>query len=138
HIALELQTLAGSEVARGLTRSTEDRGVYNVVYQYVQPDLGLEAGKVACELLNALIYKDEFPGYDFEAELERLILLAERLAYGPSTKALVDEAERREIPVIRLDPRRSLVQMGYGRYQKRVWATVTSETSDIAVDIAGN
>ncbi|MEX2426022.1 MAG: hypothetical protein WD401_04580, partial [Thermomicrobiaceae bacterium] len=41
HIALELQTLAGSEVARGLTRSTGEYGVYNVVYQYIQPDLGM-------------------------------------------------------------------------------------------------
>jgi cyanophycin synthetase len=138
HVALELQTLAGSEVNRGLTRSTDDRGVYNVVYQYVQPDLGMAAGRAACDLLNSLVYKEDNPDYNFENELERIILIAERLAYGPSTKALVDEAERREIPVIRLDPRLSLVQMGYGRYQKRVWATVTSETSDIAVDIAGD
>ena len=138
HVALEMQTLAGSEVNRGLTRSTDERGVYNVVYQYVQPDLGLAAGTAACALLNALIYKDEYPDYDFQTELEKIILMAEELAYGPSTKALVDEAERRGIPVIRLDPGRSLVQMGYGRYQKRIWATVTSETSDIAVDIAGD
>lgn len=138
HVALELQTLAGSEVNRGLTRSTDERGVYNVVYQYVQPDLGMAAGEAACELLNAIIYKHQYKDYSFEQEMERVILLAERLAYGPSTKALVDEAERREIPVIRLDPRRSLVQMGYGRYQKRVWATVTSESSDIAVDIASD
>jgi cyanophycin synthetase len=137
HIALELQTIAGSEVGRGLTRSTEEHGVYNVVYQYIQPDLGMEAGKLAVRFVNWVIYKDD-PTFSFEEELEELIRIAERLAYGPSTKALVEEAERRGIPVIRLDPSRSLVQMGYGIYQRRVWATVTSETSDIAVDIAGN
>jgi cyanophycin synthetase len=137
HIALELQTLAGSEVARGLTRSTGEYGIYNVVYQYVQPDLGMEAGKLAIRFVNWLIYKDD-PEFSFEEEFEELILVAERLAYGPSTKALVEEAERRGIPVIRLDPSRSLVQMGYGIYQKRIWATVSSETSDIAVDIASN
>ena len=57
---------------------------------------------------------------------------------GPSTGAIVSEAERRNIPVIRLDPRRSLVQLGHGVYQKRIWATVTSETSNIAVDTASN
>ena len=137
HIALELQTLAGSDVGRGLTRSTTERGVYNVVYQYVQPDLGMTAGQTGVRLLNALIY-DNDPEFDYQTELDRIIRVAERLAYGPSTKALVDEAERREIPVIRLDPRRSLVQLGYGVYQKRVWATVTSSTSNIAVDLAGN
>jgi cyanophycin synthetase len=137
HIALELQTLAGSEVSRGLTRSTDERGVYNVIYQYGQADVGLAAGQTAARLLNWLIYNDD-PDFSYQAQLEHLIRLAERLAYGPSTKALVDEAERRGIPVIRLDPRRSLVQMGHGVYQKRIWATVTSETSDIAVDIASN
>lgn len=137
HIALELQTIAGSEVNRGLTRSTGEYGVYNVVYQYIQPDLGLEAGKLAIRFVNWLIDRDD-PDFSFEEELEELIKLAERLAYGPSTKALVEEAERRGIPVIRLDPNFSLVQMGYGIYQRRVWATVTSGTSDIAVDIAGN
>ncbi|MDQ3547330.1 MAG: cyanophycin synthetase, partial [Chloroflexota bacterium] len=137
HIALELQTLAGSDGSRGLTRSTDDRGIYNVVYQYAQQDLGIAAGELGVRLLNSLIYTDD-PDFDYQHELERLIRLAERLAFGPSTKALVDEAERRGVPVIRLDPRRSLVQLGYGVYQKRVWATVTSETSNIAVDLAAN
>ncbi len=137
HIALELQTIAGSEVGRGLTRSTGEYGVYNVVYQYIQPDLGMEAGKLAIRFVNWMVHQDD-PDFVFEEELEELIRIAERLAYGPSTKALVEEAERRGIPVIRLDPSRSLVQMGYGVYQRRIWATVTSETSDIAVDIAGN
>lgn len=137
HVALELQTIAGSEVNRGLTRSTGEHGVYNVVYQYVQPDLGKAAGEMAVRFVNWLVYKDD-PEFSFEEEIEEIIRLAERLAYGPSTKALVEEAERRGIPIIRLDPSRSLVQMGYGIYQRRVWATVTSETSDIAVDVASN
>src|SRR5437762_1526853 len=74
HVALELQTLAGSEVARGLTRSTDERGVYNVVYQYVQPDLGLAAGQAGVRLLNWLVYHDD-PEFSFERELERLTRL---------------------------------------------------------------
>jgi cyanophycin synthetase len=138
HVALELQNLAGAEVVRGKTRGTGERGVYNVVYQYEQEDVGLAAGRLAVRLLNHLIYKTE-PGFDFVAELEeKVILVAERLAYGPSTGAIVSEAVRRGIPVLRLDPRRSLVQLGHGAYQKRFWATVTSTTANIAVDIAGN
>lgn len=138
HVALELQNLAGAEVVRGKTRGTGERGVYNVVYQYVQEDVGLAAGRLAVRLLNHLIYKTE-PGFDFVTELEeQVIRVAERLAYGPSTGAIVTEAERRGIPVLRLDPRRSLVQLGHGAYQKRFWATVTSSTANIAVDIAGN
>lgn len=131
HVALELQNLAGSEVARGLTRSTDVTGVYDVVYQYHQRDLGLAAGELARRLLNSIIYQDN-PDFDFVAELEQLIRLAERLDYGPSTRALVDEAERRSIPVMRLDENYSLVQLGHGVHQQRIWATTTSQTSNIA------
>jgi cyanophycin synthetase len=138
HVALEFQNLAGAEVARGKTRGTGERGVYNVVYEHQQEDVGLAAGKLGVRLLNHLIYDSE-PDFDFQNELEeQVIRLAERLAYGPSTGAIVSEAERRNIPVLRLDPKRSLVQLGHGMYQKRVWATVTSETSNISVDIAAN
>ena len=73
--------------------------------------------------------------FDFAAELERLIRLAERPAFGPSTQALIDEAVSRDIPFIRLD-RHSLVQLGQGVHQQRIRATMTSQTSAIAVDIA--
>ena len=35
HVALELQELAGMKAGFGRTRETGDRGVYNVVYEYV-------------------------------------------------------------------------------------------------------
>lgn len=138
HVALELQNLAGAEVVRGKTRSTNERGVYNVIFQYEQEDVGLAAGQLALRLLNSIIYHSE-PDMDFVKEHEeKVIRVAERLAYGPSTGSIVQEAVRRGIPHLRLDPRRSFVQLGHGKYQKRIWATVTSETPNIAVDVASN
>lgn len=138
HIAIELQNLAGADVSRGKTRSTGERGVYNVIFQYEQEDVGLAAGTLALRLLNHLIYGTE-SDFDFVHEHEEnVIKLAARFAYGPSTGAIVQEANRRGIPVLRLDSRRSLVQLGHGKYQRRIWATVTSDTANIAVDIAGN
>ena len=66
--------------------------------------------------------------FDFLAELERLIRLAERRAFGPSTQAIIDEAASRDIPWIRLNEA-SLVQLGQGKYQQRIRATMTSKTS---------
>src|SRR3954471_7070852 len=138
HVTLEIQNLAGAEVTRGKTRGAGERGVYYVVFQYEQEDVGLAAGNLALRLLNHMIYDSE-PDFDFITELEEgVIRVAERLAYGPSTGAIVSEAERRNIPVLRLDPKRSLVQLGHGVHQKRVWATVTSRTSNISVDVASN
>src|SRR5829696_10495405 len=111
HVALEIQNLAGAEVSRGKTRGAGERGLYNVVYAYAQEDVGIAAGKLATRLLNHIIYDTE-PDFDFVRELEEnVIRLAERLAFGPSTGAIVAEAERRGIPVLRLDPRRSFVQL---------------------------
>lgn len=138
HVALELQNLAGAEVRRGKTRGSDEHGVYNVIFQYQQEDVGLAAGRLAVHLVNHLIFAAE-PDFDFVHELEDgVIKVAERLAYGPSTGAIVSEAERRGIPTLRLDPRRSLVQLGHGAYQKRIWATVTSASSNISVEIASN
>ncbi|MDQ3656216.1 MAG: cyanophycin synthetase [Chloroflexota bacterium] len=138
HVALEAQELAGTTVTRGKTRKTGERGVYNVIYAFKQEDVGLAAGRLGVRLLNHLVYETE-PCFDLVRELEEgVIRLAEQRAYGPSTLELVAEAERRGIPVMRLNPNQSLVQLGHGIHQRRIWATRTSFTSGTAMDIAGN
>jgi cyanophycin synthetase len=138
HIALELQNLAGTDVRHGKTRGTGEYGRYNVVFEYREEQVGIEAGRMAVALVNHLVApSDEAFAFDLMAELEKLILLAERLAFGPSTQALLDEAAGRDIPFIRLD-RFSLVQLGQGIHQQRIRATMTSRTSSIAVDIASD
>src|SRR6202043_596583 len=62
---------------------------------------------------------------------------AQRRALGPSTTSLVRAAETRGIPWLRLNDQ-SLVQLGHGRYQQRIQATVTSSTSHIAVELASD
>ncbi len=144
HTALELQTLAGQDIGYGKARTArtpdgEPRyGIYHIVFEYDQEDVGLAAGYLAKRLLESFIWPEQDPTFNYHDELEELIRLAERLAYGPSTRALVEEANRRDIPVQRLDDNRSLVQLGHGKYQQRIWATVTSKGSDIAVDIASD
>ena len=59
------------------------------------------AGKLAVRLINHLVEAN--PTFDFVGELESLVLLAERAAFGPSTQAILDEATRRDIPYIRLN-----------------------------------
>ncbi|HWH24660.1 MAG TPA: acetate--CoA ligase family protein, partial [Candidatus Limnocylindria bacterium] len=136
HVALELQSLAGTEARIGKTRSAGQPGVYNVIYEYREEEVGLAAGRMAVALVNHLVAPDAVE-FDFGGQLEQLILLAERQAFGPSTQALVDEAVSRDIPWIRLD-RHSLVQLGQGVHQQRIRATMTSRTSAIAVDIASD
>lgn len=135
HIALQLQREAGTEVGRGKTRSTGEPGRYHVVYSYAEESVGLQAGRLAVRLVNHLVEADD--AFDFGQELEQLILLAERAAFGPSTQAILDEAALRDIPSIRLNEA-SLVQLGHGIHQRRIRATMTSETGSLGVDIASD
>ncbi|HVM30926.1 MAG TPA: cyanophycin synthetase [Candidatus Limnocylindrales bacterium] len=136
HTALLLQDLAGTQVHIGKTRSTGEYGRYNAIFEYREEQVGIAAGRLAVDLMNHLVAPEE-ADLDFAAELEKLILLAERQAFGPSTQAILDEAQSRDIPFIRLD-RHSLVQLGQGVHQRRIRATMTSQTSAIAVDVASN
>ncbi len=135
HIAIELQRESGAHVYRGKTRSAGEPGRYNVIYGYWEERVGVAAGELAVRLVNHIVAPSK--GFDFLAELEKLILLAERRAFGPSTQAILDEAASRDIPFIRLNEA-SLVQLGWGKYQQRIRATMTSKTSALAVDIAGD
>jgi len=135
HISLQLQREAGTEVGRGKTRGTGEPGRYHVVYSYAEESVGIAAGKLAVRLVNHLVKAER--DFDFGAELERLILLAERAAFGPSTQAILDEAALRDIPSIRLNEQ-SLVQLGHGIHQQRIRATMTSLTGSLGVDIASD
>ncbi|HEX8135722.1 MAG TPA: acetate--CoA ligase family protein, partial [Actinomycetes bacterium] len=135
HVALQLQREAGGEQRRGKTRGAGQRGRYNVIYGYSDERVGVAAGHLAVRLVNHLVEPE--PGFDFDAELERFILQAERTAFGPSTQAIIDEAAARDIPWLRLNDY-SLVQLGQGVYQQRIRATMTSRTGSLAVDLAGD
>jgi cyanophycin synthetase len=133
HVALALQARAGFHVGRGKTRSAGEPGRYYVIYSYQNEYVGLAAGKLAVRLVNHLVQPE--PGFDPKQETGKLLALARRTRLGPSTQAIVGEAERRGIPSFLLDDR-SLVQLGHGVHQRRIVATVPSSTSAIAVDLA--
>ncbi|MEM6486275.1 MAG: cyanophycin synthetase [Pseudomonadota bacterium] len=140
HVILELQDIAGYEVTFGKTRSTEERGVYDMVFEYEEEFAGLEAAKLGLNLLHSLLPSDLQPedtpsDFEFIAQRDNFIRACQKRSLGPSTGSLVKEADARGIPWIRLN-QYSLIQLGHGRYQKRLQATITSETPHIAVELA--
>ncbi len=132
HIALETQTLAGMDVGFGRTRGYGEEGVYNVVFAYMEEKVGRFAAKSAVSICEALISGEK---YDLEADLQEMRVIREDERLGPSTGSIIAEAASRGIPWIRLN-KYSLCQLGYGANQKRIQATVTSETSSIGVELA--
>ncbi|MEO6542093.1 MAG: cyanophycin synthetase [Ferruginibacter sp.] len=132
HIALEMQTLAGMDTGFGRTRGTGNEGEYYVCMSYMEEDAGVYAAKAAVRVAQALADNTE---YDMAEDIMNLREIREETRLGPSTGCIVDEAAKRGIPFIRLN-KHSLVQLGYGVYQKRIRATIASTTGNIAVDIA--
>lgn len=134
HIALEIQTLAGMETGFGRTRETKTSGIYNVVFSYMEENVGVYAAEAAVRIAEALIAGED---YDLESDIMKMKEIRERVRLGPSTGSIVEEAVARDIPWIRLGTN-SLVQLGYGIHQQRFQATITGKTNYIAVDMASN
>jgi cyanophycin synthetase len=143
HVAIELQNMAGEEVTFGKTRGAGPPGVYTVVYEYEQRDEGVAAGELGLRLLASLLPESVRPagsvpaGWQWPAARDEFIRFAQRRALGPSTAALVRAAKQRRIPWLRLNDQ-SLVQLGHGKYQQRIQATVTGRTPHIAVELASD
>lgn len=134
HMALEIQTMAGMDTGFGRTRSTKTTGVYNVVFAYIEENVGCYAAKAAVRIAEALIEGRE---YDLAADITAMREMRDKERLGPSTGAIVEEAKARDIPYIRLNSG-SFIQLGYGKNQVRFMATLTDKTSSIGVDIAGD
>ncbi len=134
HIALEIQSLAGMEAGYGRTRETNTKGVYNLVFTYEIEQAGLYAATAAFRIIDALSKSEP---YDITEDIDELKLLKRRFGLGPSTLSIVKEAEKRGIPWTRLG-NNSKIQLGYGINQKQFQATMTCNTSNTAVNIAGD
>ncbi|GAX88674.1 cyanophycin synthetase [Effusibacillus lacus] len=134
HVALELTEMAGVPAFFGKTLYADGPGLYDVVVEYRAEQTTRYLLQTAVELVDSLVSGKPFP-------LEERILEAKQIAakteLGPSTRAIVDAAERRGIPWSRLNYG-SLIQLGYGKHRKYVQATISDHTCAIGVDIAGD
>ncbi|MEM7593362.1 MAG: cyanophycin synthetase [Cyanobacteria bacterium P01_A01_bin.83] len=135
HIALELQELAGMPVGFGRTRETSTPGVFNVVFEYVEEQAGRYAARAAVRLCKSIVETGTYPAQELQQDLSDLRELYSNTALGPSTESIIKEAEARKIPWMWLSAR-AMLQLGYGAKQKRIQATLSNNTSILAVELA--
>ncbi|MES2883690.1 MAG: cyanophycin synthetase [Pseudomonadota bacterium] len=137
-LALELQRQSGVGSSYCEARAVpKSEGEMHVLYGYDEEEVGLTAGELALDLLDFIAFGDQAARSwaELTGDYDDFLHLAERQTLGPSTRSLIKAAEARGIPWFRLN-NQSLIQMGHGKYQKRIEATTTSGTSMIATDIA--
>ena len=133
HVTLELQNLAGLPGGFGKAREAGPRGVYKVIVRAWQEDVTRAALQEARELVLAAM---EGRPFDVAAAVDKLSDLADSCCLGPSTASIVDAADDRDIPYIRLLKTGNLVQLGYGAALRRIWTAETDKTSAIAEGIS--
>ena len=135
HLTLELQNLAGIPGGFGKARDGDRRGVYKVMVSAINEEVTLTALKYARALYLALVQDNKDCVLQVQTIIEELRDLGDDLLLGPSTACIVNAAEERGIPSIRLSEG-NLVQLGYGAKQRRIWTAETDQTSAIAETIS--
>lgn len=134
HVILELQSLLGLRCRYGKTMGTDLPAVYEVIFECPAQSVAAMLVDVGIELINTLLHQGTI---DLAPHLAKLQQHMAKYELGPSTRALAEAAKRRGISVTRIGSG-SLLRLGSGCYAQRVQATLTSKTSCIAADIAGD
>ena len=89
---------------------------------------------LAIELIDSAESLMDFP---LGQKVRELFDFADDVRLGPSSRAILRAARRRNIPYTRLNSG-SLVQLGEGKNQRRIWTAETDATSAIAEAIASD
>ncbi|WP_208280519.1 cyanophycin synthetase [Massilia oculi] len=131
-VARTLQAEAGCPVTFSRTTATLETGIYQVVVEYSEEDVGRLALDLAQQLIQSA--RDDTP-FDLAAALKQLRDLDEDVRLGPSTGSIVQAAVARNIPFRRMTEG-SMVMFGWGSRQRRIQAAEIDATGAIAESIA--
>lgn len=131
HVAIELGVLAEVGANHGKTRYAGEPRIYNVVIEYKAEQSSRYLLQVAVRLVTAVLNSEPFP---VGKEIWEAKQIAAQTELGPSTRAIVEAAERRNIPC-RREGEQSLVRLGYGKNRHFIQAAMTDRTSATAIEL---
>lgn len=131
HVALELTELTGIGKSHGKTRR-ESGSLYNIAIEFRAEKASTYLLEQAVKLVEALVHRRTFHVDSVLEKAKRMVVDAE---LGPTTRAIIEAAQKRNIPW-RRDGTGNRIQLGYGKYLHYVQAAMTSQTSAIAVELA--
>ena len=134
HLIIELQNKIGYPVKYGKTRQIGTTSKYYIIYEYINETFSIECGKKAIEIVKAFA---EGSTIDIEKIMYELKKLSLETDMGPTTKALYQAAKKMNIPVTRVGTG-SILKLGYGKNTRTIEASLTDNSSCIAVDIVSD
>ncbi len=131
---IDLHQAAGVETKTFLPVSTSSPTIFILPFEFEEESLLRECLETAIRLAATTAVGTAI---DASSERQRLIDLADHVRLGPSSRAILNAAAARGIPYHRMNLG-SLVQLGEGAYQRRIWTAETDATSAIAESIASD
>ncbi|SFC01776.1 cyanophycin synthetase [Bacillus sp. OV322] len=135
HMAIEIQVSAGIDVKRGKTLTGNQPGIYYITYSYKEEKSGLFAFEAAVEIIKSILADEK--NIPVNGYIEKTADLFYKNKLGPSTEAIYEAALAAKIPVQRVGTE-SMLRLGTGSRQKFMQATISSQTSNIAVETSCN
>lgn len=141
HAAIELQRLANDDVDAANMVPTGTPGSYEIVIEYRDYPVAMLAAKMAAPLVVHLLSPGQPQRFglhrDYNAASARESFLTEfpRHCLDLTTSAIVRVAEARGIPWFRLENGRNLVQVGHGRFARRLLENVWDDEGLIPAGI---
>ncbi|MBS3947652.1 MAG: ATP-grasp domain-containing protein, partial [Dethiobacter sp.] len=134
HVFLELQSMAGMDAEYGKTMNRDD-DLTEIICEYRCRQAVEGLALAAIRVVAAALDGDTVNLTKMVAKARKAAL---RFLPGPSTEAILQAARKRGIPVQQLAEGSSLYRLGTGKYQKRIFASISEGTGCIAVEVAGN
>ena len=135
HLALEIQNIIGINAKFGKSIWIKD-DIYWVAVEYEGEKTASLALRYSLEIVEKLLSGEEISRDEIESYLNDIKKEYEYERLGPSTRAIIEAAKERLIPVTPVEMDWSMFQLGYGKKAKMISASVTSETSLLASDVA--
>jgi cyanophycin synthetase len=126
-----LQTLAGTDVGFGRTRESNEDGVYKVVVEFENEELGRAALESGLRICHAAVRDTPI---DIEEEIRLLRELAARALPSATRTALKQAARARRIPFVPVT--KDVYRLGLGHKQRRLLVTQTDHASAAADAVA--
>lgn len=133
HSIIAIQNRLGIDVAYGKAREIKDDRYY-IIFQYEYRVIGIEAARLAVDLINSLVDNEKI---NFSGRVKTLEEILCKEFIGPSTKAIKEAAGRYGMPVFQLEDS-GFYQIGYGKQGRVIEATIGAQTSCVSADIASD
>lgn len=133
YLICELQSFAGTKCNYTKTIYLQEENNYKIIFAYDGERAAKYTALASVKIAEALLRGEKF---NLLEDIENLKKIAQDDHPGLAILSVIQAATEKNIPVKKLEG--SIIQLGYGKNQKRIEAGITDQTSYIAVHLVSD